>query len=139
MTKEEKDLLLKDLCARLPYRVVVDYAHNAFALHKGLYLKSGSKNILTCYLLDTFISPRQNEEGEYIKPYLFPISSMTEEQYKEFYDKYCWNDGGDNFEMDSCSHYYALEKFDWLNKNHFDYRGLIPMGLANDATNLNIY
>lgn len=51
---------------------------------------------------------------------------MTEEQKKVYYDKYCLSD------------YYALEKFDWFNKNHFDYRGLIPKGLAIDATDLNI-
>jgi hypothetical protein len=54
-------------------------------------------------------------------------TALTEEQKKVFYDKYCWSD------------YYALEKFDWFNKNHFDYRGLIPKGLAKDATNLNIF
>ena len=144
MTLEEKDLLLKDLCARLPYRVVVDYAHNAFALHKGHYVKKGSC-ILTCYLLDVFISPRQNEEGEYIKPYLFPLSRMTEEQKLELeiitgdsmgFDAYALHDFTGYGEI-SLSR--TLEIIQWCYKNHFDIYGLIPMGLALDATGLNIY
>jgi hypothetical protein len=145
MTKEQKELLLRDLCARLPYRVVVDYAHNAFDVHKGHYVKNGSKCILNCYLLDTFISPRQNENGEYIKPYLFPLSSMTEEQYEKFIIISGWD--GDIKDIRrgkfSCIGYigldYIYDTIDWLNKNHFDYRGLIPKGLAIDATGLNIY
>lgn len=133
--KEKKEQLLRDLTARLPYRVVVDYAHNALALHKGHYLKSGTKNILTCHLLDVFISPRQNEEGEYIKPYLFPLSSMTEEQ-KVIYGDLC-------YDVIRSSPEYTQSKlndlYDWLNKNYLDYRGLIPMGMAIDATGLNLY
>lgn len=134
MTREEKDLLLKDLCARLPYGVKVKDTYYNYA-----------ENSMTIWLLDLntqkvrIFADEDWQSIEYIKPYLFPLSSMTEEQYKEFYDKYCWSDGGDNFEMDSCSHYYALGKFDWLLKNHFDVYGLIPMGLAIDATGLNIY
>ena len=134
MTQEQRDLLLKDLCARLPYGVI---CKDDYAKVEGKLVQIGI-NYDMCLLSDDY----GKTEFAYIpncKPYLFPLSSMTEEQHKEFYDKYCWNDGGDNFEMDSCSHYYALEKFDWLDKNHFDYRGLIPMGLANDATGLNIY
>ena len=138
MKKEQKELLLKDLSARLPYGVKL-----------GFYA-SATKQTYICTLLG--LEPQEDEPviaktengsfymlAGHVKPYLFPLSSMTEEQHKEFYDKYCWNDGGDNFEIDSCSHFYALEKFEWLDKNHFDYRGLIPMGLAIDATNLNIY
>ena len=64
MTQENKELLLKDLCARLLYDVIVDYAHNAFDVRNGYYIKHGSKCILTCSLLDVFISPRQNEKEE---------------------------------------------------------------------------
>ena len=129
MTKENKELLIKDLCARLSYDVIVDYAHNAFDVHNGYYMKHESKCILSCYLLDVFISPRQNEEGEYIKPYLFPLSSMTEEE-KLMYE---WlMIGTDNIS-------YMLDVIDWLNSHHFDYRGLIEKGLAIDATVLNIY
>ena len=127
MTKKEKDLVIKDLCARLPYDVIVDYAHNAYNVHKGYYIKHDSKCILSCYLLDVFISPRLNEEGEYIKPYLFPLSSMTEEQQINL-TKFVANGIHDENIL-----------YDWYNKNHFDYRGLIEKGLAIDATNLNIY
>ena len=142
MAKNEKDLVIKDICARLPYDVIVDYAHNAFDVRKGYYIKHDSKCILSCYLLGVFISPRQNEEGEYIKPYLFPLSSMTEEQKIE-YDRlrdfayiyhYEFGDIVDEIEL-----YDNWKSIDYLNANHFDYKGLIENGLAIDATNLNIY
>ena len=131
MTQEDKELLLKDLCARLPYDVIVDYAHNAYNVHKGYYIKHDSKCILSCYLLDVFISPRLNEEGEYIKPYLFPLSSMTNEQKQEYQhitERWMYD-----------SSYSISDSIDWLNVHHFDYRGLIEKGLAIDATGLNIY
>lgn len=63
-----------------------------------------------------------------IKPYLFPLSmsSMTEEQKEDMVKSSCGIGSDKNV-------------FDWYNKNHFDYRWLIPMGLAKDATGLNIY
>lgn len=142
MTKNEKDLVIKDLCARLPYDVIVDYAHNAYNIHKGYYIEHGSKCILSCYLLDVFISPRQNEEGEYIKPYLLPLSSMTEEQkieYNRLRDftytyHYEFGDIVDDIEV-----YDNWKSIDYLNANHFDYRYLIDQGLAIDATGLDIY
>ena len=145
MSQEEKDLLLKDFCARLPYGVKA-YVKNWSKLdrkyYEGVYTVESvhpSLNNILVYSERVSVEVIVGYDDYEIKPYLFPLSSMTEEQYKEFYDKYCWSDGGDNFEMDSCSHYYALGKFDWLLKNHFDIYGLIPMGLAIDATNKNIY
>ena len=129
MTQENKELLLKDLCAKLPYDVIVDYGYNAFDVRKGNYVKRGSKRILDCDLLDVFISRRQNEKGEYIKPYLRPMSSMTEKE-KLMYE-------GLMIGIDNIS--YMLDVTDWLNSHHFDYRGLIEKGLAIDATNLNVY
>ena len=129
MTQENKELLLKDLCAKLPYDVMVDYGYNAFDVRNGNYVKHGSKRILDCDLLDVFISPRQNEKGEYIKPYLRPMSSMTEEE-KLMYEGLMI--GTDNIP-------YMLDVIDWLNSHHFDYRGLIEKGLAIDVTGLNIY
>ena len=129
MEKEDKKLLLKDLCARLPYGVIVDYAHNAFSVHNGHYVEHGSKCILTCHLLGVFKSPRQNEKGEYIKPYLRPMSSMTEEEKKR-YD-------------DILTKMYYHEKStlgdisDYLNSIHVDYRGLIEKGLAIKVTKEN--
>ena len=65
-----------------------------------------------------------------VKPYLFPLTSMTEEQEKEYNNLNCW-------ELGCFPH--TEEALDYLIANHFDYRGLIPMGLAIDATGLNIY
>ena len=135
MTQEYKKLLLRDLCARLPYNVIVDYSYNASDLRKGNYVKHakhGSKCILKCYLLDVFISPRQNEKGEYIKPYLFPMSSMTEEQSKVYHELI-----NGMFGTSALINFEVLT--DFFNANHLDYRGLIRKGLAIDATNLNIY
>ena len=122
MAQEDKELLLKDLCARLPYGVIVDYSHNAFDVHNGNYVKHGSKCILKCYLLDVFMSPRQNEKGEYIKPYLRPMSSMTKEELKEFQKL------RDIIPLD-----WLPFAHDWLLAHHFDYRGLIEKGLALEA------
>lgn len=133
MTQEKKKLLLQDLCARLPYKVIVDYGYNAFDVYNGYHVKHGSKCILKCYLLDVFMSPRQNEKGEYIKPYLRPMSSMTEEEIIEFNN------------IPSTKNYTIIEndlpwdvahykQIDWLNKKMFDYRGLIPRGCAIAVT-----
>ena len=147
MTKKEKDLVIKDLCARLPYDVIVDYAHNAYNIHKGYYIKHDSKCILSCYLLDIFISPRQNEEGEYIKPYLFPLSSMTKEQLFDVQEILGKNEIEieDGFlrildsDRNTISYLEILALLEWFYKNHFDINGLIEKGLAIDATGLNIY
>ena len=76
-----------------------------------------------------------NTDDTEIKPYLRPMSSMTHEEKLE-YRKTQWV-----YQADYCAPEYFddLESYDWLNKNHFDYRGLIRKGLALDATNLNVY
>lgn len=135
MTQENKELVLKDLCARLPDKVIVDYAYNAFDVRKGNYVKHVSKCILNCYLLDVFISPRQNEKGEYIKPYLFPLSSMTNEEKEEYcqlQERIIYNSKGAVNED-------VTKYINWCYKKHLDINNLIPMGLAIDATELNIY
>ena len=135
MTQENKELLLKDLCARLPYKVIVSYAYNAFNVRNGRYVKRESKYILDCDLLDVFISPRLNEKEEYIKPYLFPLSSMTEEQKEEYcslQQKVIYNNKG-------LVNSDVMEYVNWCYKNHIDINNLIPKGLAIDATGLNIY
>ena len=144
MIQQDKDLLLYDLSARLRYRVIVDYAYNAFDVHKGNYVKHRSKCILNCYLLDVFMSPRQNEEGEYIKPYLRPMSSMTKEERYELQEII-----GEDVEIlddfiqivdSSRKRFSFLELqavFDWLNAHYFDYHGLIEKGLAIEVTKEN--
>lgn len=131
MTQEEKDLLVKDLCARLPYEVKVQYEDGIFTIDyiSGMYeeVKLNTPNNYTIDVLD-------------VKPYLFPLSNMTEEQ-KEEYRKVCELDTEilSKHPMDGSPFPALYNSQDWLNKNHFDYRGLIPAGLAIDATGLNIY
>ena len=125
MTLEDKELLFKDLCARLPYNVIcqVEFKEDG-KYNSKVMLLSG---IFTdeAYFTTKGGSIYSNE----YKPYLFPLSSMTEEE-KLMYE-------GLMIGTDSIS--YMLDVIDWLNSHHFDYRGLIEKELAIDATGLNIY
>ena len=132
MTQEEKQLLLKDLCARVPYGVKVHVGDDwAMTLRQIDY-----KCFCECW------------ENEYIKnnsrwmlPYLRPMSSMTEEEKRELAEEqkkdeelflyiiHKSQEGDDSLLGTAIPHYAE----DWANKNHFDYRGLIPMGLALEA------
>ena len=127
MTQEDKNLLLKDLSARLPYGVKA-YVKNWSKLdrkyYEGVYTVESthpSLNTVLAYSDKFSVEVIVGYDDYDIKPYLFPMSEMTEEQYNQYVK------------------YSAIESIDWLNKNHFDYRGLIKKGLAIDATNLNIY
>ena len=140
MTQEDKDLLLKDLCGRLSYGV------------KVLCLRDFNRDWYNLKMIDiednevylTADEPYTNRysEIETVRPYLFPISSMSDvikdEIYQEtglydiFEDEQIHIEVGTNF-VDVC------KLFNILNKYHIDYNGLIPKGHANDATNLNIY
>ena len=128
MTREDKELLLKDLCARLPY---------------GLYVQDEYGDIIHISYNDVHFTNYFNAilEGN-VKPYLFPLSSMTEEQKREYnFWKHevpiCHYEYGDVVEKIEL--YDSPESFEYLIENHFDYRGLIPKGIALDATGLNIY
>ena len=128
MTQEDKKLLLKDLCARLPYGVKCIVTKSR--IEEG---QKGDMGKLVCICLEgvNCISdiPFFSEFGNF-KPYLFPLSSMTEEQEKEYNNLNC-------YELGCFPH--TEEALDYLIKNYFDYRGLIEEGLALDATGLNIY
>ena len=132
MTQENKELLLRDLCARLPYGVKCAY----FDI-KG-EIKVGELFTVWCDEKRVFIDKLSIDYDGCdcigVIPYLFPLSSMTREQ-KMFLKQQNWCIAIST----SGTVETTIEGFDWLNKNHFDYRGLIPMGLALDATNLNIY
>ena len=146
MTQEDKDLLLQDLCGRLPYGVKCKVWYN----DKTLDIKSTGIDFYTNTVnLDIPGDDNAKVYVDNIKPYLFPLSSMTEEQKIE-----CFK--GTDIELDEHNEIWStfpisnsdivltnldnwLKVINWLNKNNFDYRGLIPMGLAIDATNLNIY
>ena len=122
MTPEDKEFLLKDLCARLPYNVKASYY--------GEEEERETWDEIECVTLDGYVDIGQYSlDIERIKPYLFPLSSMTEEE-KLMYEGLMI--GTDNIS-------YMLDVIDWLNSHHFDYRGLIEKGLAIDATGLNIY
>jgi hypothetical protein len=141
MKQEDKELLLQDLCARLPYGIKVQYEGNIFDIDyiSPMYEKV-KLDIADYYTID--ISE--------IKPFLFPLSSMTEKQCNEFYCKFVENE----IDYNDFKEYYfegglwqklltSIDDCDsvvnWFNKIHFDYRGLIEKGLAIDCTNLNIY
>ena len=131
MTQENKELLLKDLCSRLPYNVKVLYNNEVFNVdHISAIYEEIKLDIPDNYTIN--ISD--------VKPYLFPLSSMTEEQKKE-YRKVCELDTEilSKHPMDETPFPALYNSQDWLNKNRFDYRGLIENGLAVDATGLNIY
>lgn len=123
MTQEDKELLLKDLCARLPYGV--RYKHLAWDDERGeeciaaqIYSINSDGYVKNCY----------DDETVYIdnvRPYLFPLSSITKKKLEEL-----------NAYVDIKNAYVAVEIF---NSHHIDYRGLIDKNLAIDATGLNIY
>lgn len=153
-TQEKKELLLKDLCARLPYGVICADIHadekftnkwDVIAID-GTYGNEFSQVCISnCEEIYGYKIP-----VERIKPYLLPLSNMTEEQYKEWCDLeeepldeiLTRNANGEK--MSTLEHHLLIAKsltdsVNYCYKNHFDVNGLIPMGLANDATNLNIY
>ena len=139
MTQEDKEIVLKDLCARLPYKIAVEdeYGDILYLDYKDVHFEHYVNNII---------------EGN-IKPYLFPMSSMTEEMLEEL------NINGFFIYRDTIANVSHLESkngiseeiytyidiesssflIEFFHSHHIDYRGLIPMGLALDATGKNIY
>lgn len=126
MEKNDKELLLKDLCARLPYGVKVSYKY---------FPDNVKSRFLTgIRLVDNkmALSSKRDREGDWYviddadgllcKPYLRPMEWMTDEEYDELCEYAKLNFIGESKEND------------WLNKNHFDFRGLIEKGLAFEAT-----
>lgn len=129
MEKDLKDILLKDICARLPYGVKVQ---TTYINPQTKERKDIGTDVLSTVEISMLIDGYEEH-----KPYLFPLSSMTEEQEKEFDQLIELELKAINDEID---HVQATAfEVDFYNKHHFDWRGLIPIGLAIDATNLNIY
>jgi hypothetical protein len=141
MTEEDKELLLRDLCGRQMYNVKCQVFNdvNPYTLSGILHNKPHSQlyfEELDWKEYDGFVNV------EYCKPYLFPLSSMTEEQKKKYnfwkheipVCRYEYGDAVEEIEL-----FESPESFEYLIENHFDVFGLIPLGLAIDATNLNIY
>lgn len=139
MIKEEKDLLVKDLSARIPYGVKLKFG-NQIGILTGLE-KIG---VVDIELKSADVAYTFHKIVEDVKPYLLPLSSMTKEQRIEL------------SEVSNAIYIYSSDAeivvdrgrenllqftpvFDWLNAHHFDYRVLIEKGLAIDSTALNIY
>ena len=154
MTQEQKELLIKDLCGRLPYGVkayVKVWSKLDMKYYEGDYIvKSIFPSLNEVHVQsetgswDVYLTNNDHE----IKPYLFPLSSMTEEQWmdtpyanlnKFTFDSFKCGCSTLAFETYEVNLNYVVEFINWCYKNHFDINGLIPMGLAIDATNLNIY
>ena len=136
MTQEDKILLIRDLCGRLPYGVKA-YIKNWSKLdrkyYEGVYIVESIDSSLNTIVADSERSSVEvivGDDDYEIKPYLRPMSNMTEEE-KLMYEGLMI--GTDN------NIQYILDVIDWLNAHHFDYRDLIEKGLAIDATGLNIY
>ena len=126
MIQEDKELLLRDLCGRLPYGVKVLFENKVFsvdyisAIYEEIHL-----DIPDNYTVD--ISD--------IKPYLFPMSSMTDgekEEYCQLQQRVIYNSKGPVNED-------VTKYINWCYKKHLDINNLIPIGLAIDATDLNLY
>ena len=127
MKQEDKELLFKDLCGRLPYAIKIAYRCNH--IHELRAAHKSDTILVTDIITDECITT----SIENVTPYLFPMSSMTEEQKKEFANLLVYSSSVEMIQITGESTY------DWLNKNMFDWRGLIPKGLAINATGLNIY
>ena len=128
MTQEDKSLLLKDLCARLPYGIKFLRESWNFETDQELSVIEVLEDIDK----DGYINNTKVYKVEDIKPYLFPLSSMTEEQSKVYHELI-----NGMFGTSALINFEVLT--DFFNANHLDYRGLIKNGLAIDETNLNIY
>jgi hypothetical protein len=146
MTQENKELLLRDLCTRIPYGVKIlipswderkmEYVDRV----DTLYSVNGDNYVIATNDYYDFCV-------EDVKPYLFPLSSMTAEQLFEVQEILGKNEIEieDGFlhivdsDRNTITYLEILALLEWFYKNHFDIYGLIPMGLAIDATGLNIY
>lgn len=136
MTQEEQSLLLKDLSARLSDGIICQVDDGAAGLNDGklveIDISKGLVRFDADYYWDAYIDD--------VKPYLRPMSSMTEEEEYEYHQH-----KNNNLEIFNQEHHEIIKAtalvfsnaIDWLNSHHFDYRGLIPMGLAIEVTEEN--
>ena len=144
MTLEDKKLLIIDLCARLPYGVYVEHTSGFRGkLHDiNVFQTYNDDDTVKDYLCHTSFFGDEVCKIENFKPYLFPLSNITKEQEDELdslgigYGEYAFHDDiyGRGIGVDE-----AYKFYEWCYKNHIDFLGLIPLGLAIDATGLNIY
>lgn len=126
MTQEEKQLLLNDICGRLPYGVKVSVSGDDFDNYQYPYLLTAISKFgqdILCKVYSPIYIPLGCPSIENIKPYLRPMSSMTKKEKKEINASF----------SPIGQELFSLPYVDWLISHHFDYRGLIPMGLALEA------
>ena len=130
MTQKDKELLLVDLCAKLPYGGMVEVQHE---LGKLTSIDIDDNDEVIIYSGDC----DEDAEIEYCKFYLRPMSSMTEDEYNSV----SWGGCSHTYNYSSKSGFqfveiktFTLNMLNWLNAHHFDYRGLIEKGLALEAT-----
>ena len=123
MKPENKELLLKDLCARLPYGIKAKANDITVVTINGIVKRQS----LTGHFDYDIITDNGNFYLKEVKPYLRSMSSMTEEEKLEF----------SLVPIYAFVHYNEIAKMDWLNEHHFDYRGLIDRGLAIEVTEEN--
>ena len=142
MNQKDKELLLKDLAARLPYEVMLDIEY--YDLQGDGKLKN--RDVILSYGNIGYCSGNTNWVS--VKPYLRPMSSMTEEEKEELKclfdaknitnDSICFLEGGTLEEYEAQIPFSFCSKFiDWLNAHRFDYSGLIEKGLAIEVTKEN--
>ena len=128
MIQEYKNILLRDLCARMPYEVKCKY----YNVYENCYEEG---TVLGFERKEYIVIDGRCVIAEEVRPYLFPLLIMTEEQRQELESL---------MEVTTVPVWGEIlsptpEYYDWLNVHHFDYRGLIEKSLALDATGLNIY
>jgi hypothetical protein len=121
-----KELLLKDLCSRMPYNTKIQLTEYSVT---GKKLPSEIK-ILDYYMLGKVQAYCKGFRKDEVKPYLYPLTSMTPKQKAELAHLTADIDG--IFEQ-------VLAEIEFYHRHHIDYQGLIPLGLAIDATGLGIY
>lgn len=136
MTEQEKRLLLRELCARLPYGVKVQCSLDSTARRHIVELTGyeGKKTEALGYnanyfYINGYTSIGKDLERFQIRPYLRSMSSMTDEEKLKYVTitRLRYNDNKKPYRE------LTIEAIDWLNEHHFDYRGLIGMGLALEA------
>ena len=136
MNLAEKQFLTKDICSRLNYSLKCKVAIlDSKELYTIIDIDLGQYPDMVMVRVENSRGSRIECPIEEVKPYLRPMSSMTEEEYKEFKACHCVYDLDYDFQPMMCTVTNECNMFDWLDKNYFDYRGLIPKGLAIATTN----